>query len=117
MKTFKIISTVLIVIFSFSAFAKEKKANCKMNKAKLMNSVSISAPAFEWGNPSDVDNENLKNLKTSPYILFEAPAMIWGNPEELNLETVENLKNALLVSAPEMVWGNPNDVYYFEISK
>lgn len=115
MKTFKTISTALIVMLSLSAFANEKKADCKMDKAKRMNILTISAPAFEWGNPSDVENENLKKLKTSPYILFEAPAMIWGNPEELNLETVENLKNALLVSNPEMVWGSPMDVFYFEI--
>ena len=117
MKTLKTIGTALIVMLSLSAFANENKADCKMDKAKRMNILTISAPAFEWGNPSDVDNESLKKLKTSPYVLFEAPEMIWGNPEELNLKTVENLKNAPLVPAPEMAWGNPNDVHYFEISK
>ena len=117
MKTLKIISTALIVVFSLSAFANERKANRKMKKAKKMTSMVISAPEMVWGTPFDFNTSNIEQLKTSRYLLFAAPEMIWGNPEELNFKALEKLKNIPLVANPEMVWGNSNDVHYFEIGK
>lgn len=109
MNTLKTLSTLLIVTVSLNAFA-ETKSNHKTKDFEKNSSVFIKNPAMEWGNPDDANSESVKNLLTSPYLLFNAPEMIWGNPDQADTKYFENLNNSPIIEAPEMIWGNPSEV-------
>lgn len=108
MKTIKLLSTVLIASLSLSAFADGNPVG-KSRTAKKLNANLVNSPAFEWGNPEDVNAISVESLKYIPYFIA-APEAVWGNPEDVNTLSVEKLKNVPLVAAPEFVWGNPDDL-------
>ncbi len=99
MKTLTILTALILSITLLNTLAHDgvKKAT----KAD----ASIALPAMNYGNPEEVNAEEVKGTERKNIIL---PVMNWGTPEELDVTDL--LKNRKRIALPEMVWGTPEDL-------
>lgn len=105
MKTVKSLSTALLILASFGVMA--NSAPAKKN---------ITAPAFSWGSPDDLNTAAVELLKNSVTTLA-APQFSWGSAEDLNDADLEALKiMEPIVSFPEMVIGTADDLDTAELA-
>lgn len=128
MKTLKSLTTALLIILSFSAFASgEKSAPIKsfplptfvwgsaedldLNSVEFLRKNVVAAPEFVWGAPEDLEPTNLESLKVVTDVSIALPAFAWGAPEDLDLEQVAILKvrNAD-IPMPIAVIGDPAEI-------
>ncbi len=131
MKTLATLTAAVLFVTVFTASADERREMKSETTA-----VSIKAPAFEFGSPSDLRDMEIEKLKR---FMFKAPAFIWGNPEEVDAPvrkttevrainapvfewgTTEDLNNRdiefLRFQAPAFIWGSPDDLNLKEIEK
>ncbi|WP_146198773.1 hypothetical protein [Pararcticibacter amylolyticus] len=131
MKTLATLTAAVLFVTVFTASADERREMKSETTA-----VSIKAPAFEFGSPSDLSDMEIEKLKRS---MFKAPAFVWGDPEEVNAParttaevkainapafewgTTDDINNRdiefLKFQAPAFNWGSPNDLDLKEIEK
>ncbi len=104
MKTLVTLTAAVLLATIFTASADERREV----KAET-TAVSIKAPAFEFGNPDEVNVLEIEKLKNVTVI--KVPEFKWGSPEDVNTPEVELLK----IKAPTFVWGLPEDVNVEEL--
>ena len=107
MKTIKILTAALLIMLAFSVVASASTGK---------DGKTISAPAFDWGNPEDADTETARLLK---YSGISMPAPVWGSPEDLNEADLQVLKvrDRAMLQAPAFSWGSPEDLDILEVKK
>ena len=108
MKTAKILTASMLIISSITAFANPDS----------LGKPDLSAPEFVWGNPEDINKEEIEALKSIPSsVAFRAPEFVWGDPSEINEEEIEGLKDVRTYKVPVFISSNPDDINKEEIEK
>lgn len=102
MKTLKSLTAALLIFIAFSAMADDATGT-------PVAKTFISAPAFTWGSPQDLNTRTVEQLKYLPVL---APAIVWGSSEDLNEADLQVLKvrDNASVPFPAFNWGSPEDL-------
>jgi hypothetical protein len=66
---------------------------------------TISAPAFTWGSPEDLDLKEVEMLKSMRSSLNTRPDFVWGTPEDLDKNELQILKVQGKISLPMPAFG------------
>lgn len=104
MKVLAPISTTFLLMLSLGVAAANTKPEKKM----------ISAPAFSWGSPEDLNSAELELLKNRAAVSVAFPERVLGSADDLDKAELEHLKKKeYAVSYPPIVIGNPED---FQVS-